>query len=89
MKAAHGESPQLQIRRRLVWRSRRGLSELDILLARFVLEELPELNAGELGQYETLLDCPDLEIMDMLQGRMAPPWHLTSIVMRIRQNRII
>ena len=58
---------------RLKWRSRRGLLELDIVLARFWAdcgEELDELDAGPLA---TLLAMPDNDLLDLVMGRRTCP----------------
>ncbi len=46
-------------RRRLAWRCRRGLLELDIVLQRFVETQFYDLNAGELKALDAMLDLPD------------------------------
>ncbi len=46
-------------RRRLAWRCRRGLLELDIVLQRFVETQFHGLSNGELQALDAMLDLPD------------------------------
>jgi len=55
--------------RRLSWRCRRGLLELDIVLQRFSEHHLASLNADELTAFDRLLDCPDNEFLDVVTSR--------------------
>ena len=73
----------------LMWRSRRGLLELDLWLGQFVQREFPGLLTAERMQYERLLNCSDPELMDMLEGRVEPPQELASLILRIRQTDTI
>ncbi len=71
---------------RLRWRSRRGMLELDVLLDRFLQREFAALSSNERGQYEALLELPDLELLDMLYGRIEPPPDLAVLIERIQQT---
>jgi antitoxin CptB len=55
--------------RRLSWRCRRGLLELDIVLRRFHESYLSSLNAEELAVFDSLLDYPDNELLDVITAR--------------------
>ena len=57
--------------RRLSWRCRRGLLELDIVLQRFSEQHLAELTNNELVAFDGLLDLPDNEFLDVVTGRIA------------------
>lgn len=71
--------------KRIVWRSRRGLLELDLQLERFVAEVLPQLNDAELVDYRELLQSPDNDLLDYLNGRSeCPTPRLWPIIARIR-----
>jgi antitoxin CptB len=54
---------------RVRWRARRGLLELDIVLARFIDGHYPQLNETEKQVFEALLDMPDNPLWDMIAGR--------------------
>lgn len=55
--------------RRMLWRCRRGLLELDIVLADFVKQHFDSLTAAQLQAFDALLDTPDNELWDMVSGR--------------------
>ena len=55
--------------RRLSWRCRRGLLELDIVLQRFSEKYLSGLTVNELMAFDALLDLPDNEFLDVVTLR--------------------
>ncbi|HEY0665490.1 MAG TPA: succinate dehydrogenase assembly factor 2 [Gallionella sp.] len=55
--------------RRIRWRARRGLLELDIVLARFIDAQYGQLGEGEKQAFDALLDMPDNPLWDMIAGR--------------------
>jgi antitoxin CptB len=54
---------------RIRWRSRRGLLELDIVLARFIEKHYEQLDLDGQRAFEELLDTPDNPLWDMISGR--------------------
>ena len=56
--------------RRLSWRCRRGLLELDIVLQRFSEKHLATLTKSELLAFDSLLDLPDNEFLDVVTSRI-------------------
>lgn len=72
--------------RRLYWRCRRGLLELDVWLARFVEAGLHELTADEGALLETLLEETDMNLLDWLEGRQPPPVAYAGLVVKIRAS---
>lgn len=56
--------------RRLSWRCRRGLLELDIVLQRFSENHLVTLSAQELLAFDSLLDLQDNEFLDVVTSRI-------------------
>jgi antitoxin CptB len=58
-----------ELLRRVRWRSRRGLLELDIVLGRFVDLHYVALTANERCAFELLLEMPDNVLWDMIAGR--------------------
>lgn len=58
--------------KRLNWRCRRGLLELDIVLQRFAELHLAGLTKDELIAFDALLDCPDNIFLDVVTARMTP-----------------
>lgn len=55
--------------RRLRWRCRRGVLELDLILARFMAETYPGLGVPERVVFERLLELPDSTLLACIQGR--------------------
>ena len=65
--------------KRLKWKCRRGLLELDLVLERYLEAGAPDPHLSE------LLDLPDQDLLDIVMGRSeryAP--HLNEIVTRLR-----
>ncbi|MFT4070224.1 succinate dehydrogenase assembly factor 2 [Paraburkholderia sp.] len=65
-------------RRRLRWRSRRGLLENDLILTRFLDRYEQELTDDDVGALDRLLDCNDNELMDLILGRSEPEGELAT-----------
>ena len=58
--------------RRLLWRCRRGMKELDVLLERFAKERLPTASPEERRVFERFLQLPDPVLVDYLLGQVIP-----------------
>ncbi len=74
---------------RVRWRCRRGMKELDELLAGFFDARYEDLDPGGRTAFETLLSLQDPEILDLLAGRtQAENAPLDEIVQQIlRRDR--
>ena len=59
--------------RRLAWRCRRGLLELDIVLQRFVAQHYKDLSVAELSAFDTMLALPDNDFWALLSSEKAQP----------------
>jgi len=59
-------------RRRLLWRCRRGMKELDVLLERYADTLKARASAAECGAFARLLDLPDPELARYLLGHDVP-----------------
>ena len=57
---------------RIRWHCRRGLLELDLVLARFLDQVLPRLSPEELEGFKRLLQCSDNDLWDLVTGRLEP-----------------
>jgi antitoxin CptB len=80
-----GEPEDAATYRRLCWRSRRGMLELDLALMPFVERTLPSLPAAGLARFGRLLEHDDWDIYDWIQGRSEPPdADLAGIVAEVR-----
>ncbi|HVW68257.1 MAG TPA: succinate dehydrogenase assembly factor 2 [Steroidobacteraceae bacterium] len=70
--------------RRLLWRCRRGMKELDIVLERFARAELPGASAGQRQVLARFLELPDPLLAEYLLGNVTPPEpELADLVRRI------
>jgi antitoxin CptB len=58
--------------RRLLWRCRRGMKELDVLLERFARDRYEQASAEEKRAFARLLELPDPELVDYLFGYATP-----------------
>jgi len=56
---------------RLRWRCRRGLLELDIVLARFIEQHYANLSAAEKSEFVELLTEADNDLWEMISGGSA------------------
>jgi antitoxin CptB len=59
--------------RRLLWRCRRGMKELDVLLERFARGELPGASGEQRRTFARFLELPDPLLADYLFGYAIPP----------------
>jgi antitoxin CptB len=58
--------------RRLLWRCRRGMKELDVLLERFARRELPGATSEQRQTLTRFLELPDPVLVDYLLGQAIP-----------------
>lgn len=58
--------------RRLAWRCRRGMKELDLLLGGWLERQWPAASADERALFEQFLELPDPEIAAYLLGFDVP-----------------
>ena len=56
-------------KKRLTWRCRRGMLELDIVLQKFIEGYFVSLSEVELHQLDALLDYPDNDFWDLVSTR--------------------
>ena len=68
---------------RLRWRCRRGMKELDILLARYMDERFSTASAQEQEAFRGLLEIQDPVIYTYCLGQERPPEHLAVLIERI------
>jgi len=74
-------------RSQLVWRCRRGMRELDVILMRYMQRDYDAADQDEKASFETLLSLQDPEILDLLTGRIVTDDDgLRHIIERILTN---
>jgi antitoxin CptB len=52
--------------RRMEWRCRRGMLEMDLLFVDFVIRYLPSLNEAQIKALDKLLDLPDNQLWNLV-----------------------
>jgi len=67
-------------RDRIRWRCRRGLLELDLVLAGFLERRFDGLGDEERRLFDELLDQPDNDLLDLAMGRVEPPPRYRAVV---------
>lgn len=73
------------LKSRLYWQCRRGMLELDHLLQGFYHRSIDELSPAELKSFESLLQCPDAQLLEYLLGHSVPvDTALSNVVHKIR-----
>lgn len=74
--------------RRLLWRCRRGMKELDVLLERYVRSRLSNASSEERQTLTQLLELPDPLLADYLFGHTpASEPHMARLVAAIQDTR--
>jgi antitoxin CptB len=57
---------------RVRWRCRRGMLEMDILLARFIEQRYAQMDERQRVAFDELLDLPDTDLWDLVRGEKEP-----------------
>ncbi len=82
----HSDSGEIELRR-LRWRCRRGMRELDMLLLAFVENEYAVADSPDQKAFRQLLTLPDPEILALLTGKSTvDDSRLQNIVERLLAN---
>jgi antitoxin CptB len=68
---------------RIRWQCRRGLLELDLILAKFVDRHLENLSPASLATFKHLLDYSDNELLDLAMGKAPPPDAETAAIIKL------
>lgn len=74
-----GEKPVL-------WRCRRGIREMDLLLQGFVERHYHDLDESERQCFDRLLEEPDLDIMDWIMEKRETPASYVKLIEKLRQG---
>lgn len=73
--------------KRILWRCRRGLLELDIVLAAFVKQHYAVLTLAQLQAFDVLLDYPDNQLWDMVTQRQHNSDAVTQALLAMLRKR--
>ena len=72
---------------RLRWRCRRGMLELDLMLAGFLDKEYGQLNNDQKNLLDQILDYPDQLLFDLFLGYMhSSDMEIANLVSIIRKS---
>ena len=75
---------------RILWRCRRGIKEMDIVLQDFIKNSYDELNNENKSAFSKLLEEQDLDILNWVLGKDKPDDKtLIEIIKKIRSSRNI
>lgn len=75
---------------RILWRCRRGIKEMDIVLQDFIKDSYDELNNENKSAFSKLLEEQDLDILNWILGKDKPEdATLIEIIKKIRSSRNI
>jgi len=71
---------------KLRWRCRRGMKELDVLLARYVDERFCSASSAEREAFTRLLETQDAVLYAYCLGSERPPPEFATLIERITAN---
>ena len=72
---------------RIRWQCRRGMLELDLVLAAFLDRYYLGLDGRQVELFKELLDQPDNELLDLVMGRAEPADARFDLLLeRLRQS---
>jgi antitoxin CptB len=72
---------------RLRWRCRRGMQELDVLLARYMEEQFRSASKAEQDAFRRLLEIHDTDLYAYCLGSTPPPPQFAALIERITVRR--
>ena len=71
--------------RRMEWRCRRGMLEMDLLFVDFVSRYLPSLNEAQISALDKLLDLPDNQLWSLVsEGEEVSDLATTQVLTMLR-----
>ncbi|WP_020168030.1 MULTISPECIES: FAD assembly factor SdhE [Methylotenera] len=65
--------------RRLAWRCRRGMLELDIILQRFITQYFDGLTLAQLKAFDDLLELPDNDFWALVSSDNIKPKNIDTV----------
>ena len=80
------QDKEQELYQNIIWRSRRGMLELDLLLDPFVRNVFPKLETRLKQAYGTLLKQEDTDLYQWLALAKQPPQDHAEIIALIRKN---
>ncbi|MGV6806007.1 MAG: FAD assembly factor SdhE [Ruegeria sp.] len=80
------ETRETRIKRLKMRSMRRGIKEMDIILAAYAGQHLEGMEPGAMDLYEALLDENDQDLYQWVTGQVEPPAAFGSLVVDIAQT---
>ncbi len=71
---------------RLRWQCRRGLLEMDLILQRFLAEDLDSLTPEELALFKELLGEVDTVLLAWVMGQEEAPRRYDALIQRLQRR---
>ena len=76
----------MSVRSRLIWRCRRGIREMDILLLDYLENHYDDASTDEQNIFEELLEETDLDILSWVMERTSPDEKYIKLITFIRES---
>lgn len=74
--------------RRMEWRCRRGMLEMDLLFVDFVSRYLPSLNEAQISALDKLLDLPDNQLWNLVsEGKEVVDLATAQVLTMLRSKQ--
>lgn len=73
-------------RSRLIWRCRRGIREMDILLLDYLETHYDNASTEDQDTFEELLEEADLDILSWIMEKTTPDEKYTNLISFIRES---
>lgn len=73
-------------RSRLIWRCRRGIREMDILLLDYLETHYDNASTEDQDTFEELLEETDLDILSWIMEKTSPDEKYTNLISFIRES---
>ena len=65
--------------KRIRWRCRRGMLELDIVLQRFIAQHFDDLTLSQLKAFDDLLELPDNDFWTLISSDKITPKNIDTV----------
>lgn len=70
--------------RKIIYRARRGLKELDYYFDSYVREHFLQADAQEKADFSVLIDQEDPDLLDWFMGVTLPPAELVAVIHHLK-----
>ncbi len=70
--------------RKVIYRARRGLKELDYYFDPYVREHFVQADVQEKADFSVLIDQEDPDLLDWFMGVTTPPAELVAVINRLK-----